>query len=239
MKFMDQKGISSIVIILIIVGVLGLAGGVWYYLVKTTPIGPGVCPTDTKVCADGSTVKRISPACEFAACPDPTVNWKTYRNEEYGFEVKYPGTQNVERVPNVAGPKEGQLAYLLIEIPLGEVPTNYLSVTMVPTTDYDCAEESKWFLPCDMENMEKICEKGKNTEVIRKNIAIDDYSTVLISRYESIYVKPQLTKASYTCVQKNSKTVSFTFNINGHDRSKIESQSYLVDQILSTFKFTK
>lgn len=89
---MNQKGISSIVIILIIVGVFAIGGGIWYYLVKTTPIGPGVCPNDTKVCADGSTVKRIPPACEFEACPDETADWKTYQNEEYGFEVKYPAT---------------------------------------------------------------------------------------------------------------------------------------------------
>lgn len=83
-----QSGFSSILIILIVVGVLVAAGGVWYYL--TTPIGP--CPQDLKTCPDGTQVGRVSPKCEFASCPevkDETADWKTYQNEEYGFEVRY------------------------------------------------------------------------------------------------------------------------------------------------------
>ncbi|PIS13242.1 MAG: hypothetical protein COT67_02800 [Candidatus Tagabacteria bacterium CG09_land_8_20_14_0_10_41_14] len=103
---MNQKGISSIVIILIIVGVLGLAGGVWYYLVETTPIGPGPCPQDLKTCPDGTQVSRALPNCEFASCPevkDETADWKTYKNDGYGFEVKYPNKNyNVfETKPNL------------------------------------------------------------------------------------------------------------------------------------------
>ena len=56
---------------------------------------------DTKECSDGSFVNRIQPNCEFAECPPvidgentidkvDTSDWQTYRNEEFGFEIKYP-----------------------------------------------------------------------------------------------------------------------------------------------------
>ncbi len=47
---------------------------------KPSPAGPPpppmaaedsqvMCPADVKICADGSTVSRTGPRCEFAACP--------------------------------------------------------------------------------------------------------------------------------------------------------------------------
>ncbi|TSC62816.1 MAG: hypothetical protein G01um101448_365 [Parcubacteria group bacterium Gr01-1014_48] len=85
-----------------------IAAGGWYFLfrkqiVNRNPDDGGthvVCTQDAKLCPDGSYVSRTGPNCEFAPCPDgeakseeaviDTSNWKTYRNEEYGFEVRYP-----------------------------------------------------------------------------------------------------------------------------------------------------
>jgi len=59
---------------------------------------PVACTQEAKQCSDGSYVSRIGPKCEFAACPEAsatpigvdTSNWKTYRSEKYGFEMRYP-----------------------------------------------------------------------------------------------------------------------------------------------------
>ncbi len=57
------------------------------------------CPTDAKVCPDGTTVGRIGAHCEFGKCPvpsispvsaDPTANWKIYSNTLSNFSLKYP-----------------------------------------------------------------------------------------------------------------------------------------------------
>jgi hypothetical protein len=89
----NNKGIAAILIVLIIVVVLALGEGIYYFWSKKTQ-KPVACTQEAKICPDGSVVSRTGPNCEFAECPTvkpgEIANWKTYRSEEYKFEVKYP-----------------------------------------------------------------------------------------------------------------------------------------------------
>lgn len=86
----NNKGVAPILIILIIVGVLALGGGTYYFLAKKTQ-KPVSCTQEAKICPDGSAVGRTGPNCEFATCPtaktDETADWKTYRNEQFGLTL--------------------------------------------------------------------------------------------------------------------------------------------------------
>jgi len=67
-----KEGFAVIPVIVIVIVVLGL--GSYYLLFHQNLISTKKQPRST------STVGAV----------DETANWKTYRNEQYGFEVKYP-----------------------------------------------------------------------------------------------------------------------------------------------------
>lgn len=79
---MKQKGIAPIVIILIIIGVLLAGGGVYFtkHRLFAKKESPPVTPTTTST----------TTATSIATSTADISTWKTYRNERYGFEFKYP-----------------------------------------------------------------------------------------------------------------------------------------------------
>ncbi len=94
-----QEGNLALAIIVVVGFTAVIAMGLYLIYDKSLFAPSAVCTQEAKVCSDGSSVGRTGPNCEFADCPiiktlavevNETDSWLIYKNDKYGFEIKYP-----------------------------------------------------------------------------------------------------------------------------------------------------
>ncbi len=144
-----------------------------------------------------------------------TSTWKTYRNEDYGFEFKYPVSNN-PYVKDLDVYSEGDFGGRLLALEIGSNDDGlHTAIASVLVTDNSETELSNSL------------DEKRYKKVVDKEIMIDGFLWKL-EEYELLY--PTHSDFARTAFYKSK---NYTYSISTiYDRENF-------DKILSTFKFTK
>lgn len=164
-----------------------------------------------------STFKFIEPISQA-----DTANWKTYRNAEYGFEVKYPVDWTMHFENTVINSPEEKTGYIFIS---GlKNPSNLSLMTFLKEKDKEFAAEAAKDTP-------ELGYPGFLNFDTAKQINIDGSVA-----YKFVGLNFEI---SDLAIRAGSKVLVFrNFIIPENKITSVEADK-IFDQILSTFKFTK
>jgi hypothetical protein len=220
---MNNRASAVVTAIIIIVVLAVITGGVWYFVINK----PKACTQEAKLCPDGTYVSRTGPNCEFAECPtvkDQFKDWKTYQNEEYGFEVKYPREWD----------------YITLQIttnPIMFAPKDIISKVNESIKNIKNDKSwVMWFNIYDKNLFEKgiLPYRGKSNEYIKTTTSIIEVDGSKQNMYIDEYIKD---KGDY---KTGDRTVDVDITIKeGYLTIYLFDYEYFntFEQILSTFKF--
>lgn len=179
----NNKGIAPLIVILIIAGILALGGGGYYIAQKYK------APVVQQEIAQNQT--STQPA------QDETAGWKTYTNDKYGFEVKYPAEYETYQAGNVIHfPKSNSETNWGITISINALGINELcdsaqyAANQKMSTAGDSITSSKVFLNGISQEVSQLRASYNNRAALSTYIPVKDCSTskkmIVISASEDL-----------------------------------------------------
>lgn len=222
-----QSGFALPIAILIAV-VLIVAGGVGYYFYKTSQEEKEIKIPEVKVPEE--------------VIKDETADWKTYRSEEYGFELKYPKEWREPVETKRPYPAEGVLYSYLVGFYRSTGPGGFEVTIYEKPSDLDYAGLDEGVgLPQKGKEIPEVCPKPTR----ELSIGVENYPAKIV------YVSPEdrcfqetyfyiLQKGNYNYVLIPVPNGGSGIGYVGYD-GKVETEKHLPEfnQILSTFKFVE
>ncbi len=222
---MINNKLSSEKIILAIVILVAL-GIIAYFIMLKNPspvaVQPTASPTITPIITSAPE-PTLTPTPEPAIIPTPTPNidisnWKTYRNEDYGYSVEYPSTWLIKTRENY------QVHFLA---PEGSRISG----------DSWLGEGNIFITMNELQNNQNLNPPSQYS--LMSAIIIDGINAI---RYDGVKGGQYLTNPSfiYTIVDlaKNNKELNLIFSDQISDRND-EKYIIIYNKMLSSFKFIK
>lgn len=213
---MKQKGLAPIVIIVFIV--VFTVGGYLIYKLPRTVITPQTLQ------ATPPTGSAASPASTDAG---ETTNWKTYTNDQLGITFKYPANGNIQNATDKASAvyliNDSSEPYYLLSL---EVRDNQQNLTPRQVIDEELTKLRNSNSP------------GSNSLADKRQATIKNYQN---GEIDGLYMRGGSDGDSVTDsieIVVGHRQNIYKFMMHDGNGSVDEFQKQLMDQILSTFRFT-
>lgn len=208
---MNQKGFANIILVIAVVLSIGVAG-YFSFVKKSEPTTQQ--PTLTPV------TSQIKIPTSILTPKDEIINWKTYRNEHYGFEIKYP-----KELKYSISPAEFFIIQFYIDLDNSyDVKENKFTGSKLVFSIGACDSESN-IRPCSEHLKHDNKEWQDKGRVIIDNVIAQKISRPII---------PGASVMENTAYLISTKNIVITFN---NSVSNFNFKDF--DQILSTFSFLK
>jgi len=219
-QFLNKK-ISTLLAIIIIILCAVLAGGITVYQYYGIPKEEGETPEE-----------KVS--------KDETADWKTYRNGEYGYEIKYPEDWTFKEAKSIKTVTFGEEREVK--------PSESIFKPAVRVTFYQDAcelwENEEQCLPLEdwLEWFSKIFPPlGKEGETIESTtFGVDNYKGILVKEYRPIDIPEYMKLITVVYCQKNGMIYEIGHVIVSSVRLDFPTKynyDEVLNQMLSTFRF--